>query len=482
MIFGLPREDIIGKTVFDFPNIIPHELAETYFQKDNELLAHGGVQIYVAGVHCADGHRRTFQFYKMVYHNQEGVAEGIAGVMLDISERVMVEERLLRQREELDLLLSSIASIIIGVSIKDRVTHWNKYAEEIFGIAREDVLNKKFGECPIQWNWQLIYEAIAQTVSEATPVRVDDLRYTRTDGKAGLLGLTINPLFRQGEILEGFLILGRDLTERRNLEYQLFQARKLESLGQLAAGIAHEINSPLQYVGDNLKFIANSMEKILACAKKFMVHVREGKAEKCDDVHELEYFIEELPKAASESLEGVERVSHIIKSMKAFAHPGSGQKSPANLNRSVENTVTVSRNQWKYDCDLEVDLDPSLPLVPCFETEFNQVILNLIVNAVDAIRDAKAAKTIDRGKIRIATKLENNFAVVRVEDNGTGVPEKIRDQIFDHFFTTKEVGKGTGQGLAIAHNIIVQKHGGQLYLDTEYKNGAAFVIKLPIGG
>lgn len=474
LILGLPRREIIGKTLFDFPDRIPRKFAEIYHRKDKELLFQGGVQIYEADVHCADGITRIFQFYKVVHLSNDAQPQGIAGVMLDITERVLAEEKLTRQKEELDLLLSSISSIIIGVSIKDRVTHWNRHAEEVFGISKEQVLNKPFAGCNVRWNWQIIYEAIAKAVMKESTVRIDDLRYQRPDGREGLLGLTINPLLREGQILEGFLILGRDLTERRNLEHQLLQARKLESLGQLAAGIAHEINSPLQYVGDNLKFIERGIERILGFTKKYI--------EQSTEIEDLAYLFEELPKAAAESLEGIERVAHIIKSMKAFAHPGSGQKTPANLNRAIENTVTVSRNQWKYDCDLNLSLDDSLPAVPCYENEFNQVLLNLIINAIDAIHEAQAKGVIERGKIRITSKQRGNFAVIRLEDNGTGVPESIRERIFDPFFTTKEVGKGTGQGLAIAHSIIVQKHGGKLYLDSEYKNGAAFVIEVPIEG
>jgi PAS domain S-box-containing protein len=480
MIIGLPRNEIIGKTLFDFPEQIPRERAELYVQKDKELFAAGGTQVYVAIVRCADGQNRTFQFNKSVYRNSQGVNEGIVGVMLDISETVIAQEHLLRQKEELDLLLSSIASIIIGVSIKDRVTHWNKHAEEVFGILQESVIDTLFCECPLTWSWEIVYEAIADAIVKESTVRVDDLRYTRPNGKEGLLGLTINPLLRDGSIIEGFLILGRDLTERRNLEHQLLQARKLESIGQLAAGIAHEINSPLQYVGDNLKFIISGMEKIIACAEKHVEYMKRHHPEECEKANDFPYLFEELPKAVSQSLEGVERVAHIIRSMKAFAHPGSGKKTPANINRTIENTATVTRNEWKYDCELALALDPSLPAVPCFEAEINQVLLNLIVNAVDAIKDAKKLGRIEKGTIVISTSHNEQFAIIRVQDNGTGVPENIRDRIFDPFFTTKDVGKGTGQGLAIGHNIIVQKHGGRFYLDTTYKNGAAFVIELPL--
>ncbi len=140
------------------------------------------------------------------------------------------------------------------------------------------------------------------------------------------------------------------------------------------------------------------------------------------------------------------------------------------------------RNEWKYDCDLALSLDPALPPVPCFETELNQVFYNLIINAIHSIQDEKKSGAYEKGKITISTSHDKTHAIVRIEDNGTGVPENIRDRIFDPFFTTKEVGKGTGQGLAISHTIIVQKHSGMLYLDIEYTCGAAFVIKLPLEG
>ncbi len=300
LILGLPKHEIIGKTVFEFPGRIPEYLAKTYAEKDNELLASGKAQIYAEKVHCADGIFRIFQFFKNVHRSTEGRTLGIAGIMLDITERVVAEEKLNRQKEELDLLLSSISSLIIGVSIKDRVTHWNKHAETTFGIPSTLVLNKTFCECPIKWHWNIIYEKIADALINASIVRIDDLRYQRPDGSEGILGLTINPLLRDGEILEGFLILGRDLTERRNLEHQLLQARKLEALGQLAAGIAHEINSPLQYIGDNLKFIARGLETLIALLKKNMEPQDTASSFNLSDEHG--YLFEELPKAAAQSL------------------------------------------------------------------------------------------------------------------------------------------------------------------------------------
>jgi len=410
----------------------------------------------------------------------------IQATIRDVTEQKLAEMELRRINEEMDLILGSITSIIIGVSVKDRITHWNSHAANVLGVNSKDVLGKQFYECGVKWDWNAVYEGISKSLLDNVIVRLDDLRYTRTDGRDGVLGLTINPLCREGDILAGFMILGRDLTERRVLEYRLLQAQKLEAIGQLAAGVAHEINSPLQYVGDNLRFITRSLNDVITIQKGLIDVIELPPDEQADAVKllrdsiDLDYLMEELPKAVEQSLEGVERVSRIVKSMKAFAHPGTGSKLPAQINKSIENTATVSRNEWKYDCELELNLDPSLPPVPCFEAELNQVVLNLIVNAVDAVKDAKAKGIIEKGLISIRTFREGKNVLIEIEDNGTGIPDTIRQKVFDPFFTTKEVGKGTGQGLSISHSIIVEKHGGSIDFRSTLGKGTTFTIALPL--
>ncbi len=409
----------------------------------------------------------------------------------DITASKQAEMELRRKNEELDLLLNSIASIIIGVSVMDRITHWNPFAEEVFGIKAGDIVGKQLSECAVKWDCGEIYEAIGSCITEDRTVRMDDVKYIRQDGKDGILGLTVNPLKREGGVLAGFIILGRDLTERRILENQLQQARKLEAIGQLAAGVAHEINSPLQYVGDNMRFIIKSISEIMELQKRFATNMEAASnGGSCLDAAkslrefmaeiDLEYLTRELPKAAEQTLEGVNRISTIVKSMKAFAHPGTDRKTPTDINQSIENTITVSRNEWKYVADVETEFDAGLLPVPCFAAELNQVILNMIVNAADAIKEAKDSKQFDKGIIRISTKMIDGFAEIRVADNGAGIPEEIRQKVFDPFFTTKEVGKGTGQGLSIAFAIIVKKHGGTLRFETETGRGTTFIICLPL--
>jgi signal transduction histidine kinase len=191
------------------------------------------------------------------------------------------------------------------------------------------------------------------------------------------------------------------------------------------------------------------------------------------------YLFEEIPKAIEQTLEGIARVSKIVSAMKEFSHPGTKEKIPLDINHAIESTITVASSEWKYVADLETDLDPKLPLISCLPGEFNQVILNLIVNAAHAIADVISKGGSEKGVIKIQTRFTDNSAEIRIQDSGTGIPEKVQARIFDPFFTTKEIGKGTGQGLAIARSVVVDKHGGTLHFETEDGKGTTFIIRLP---
>ena len=194
---------------------------------------------------------------------------------------------------------------------------------------------------------------------------------------------------------------------------------------------------------------------------------------------DLDYLTREIPKAIAQSLEGVGRVANIVRSMKEFSHPGTDELQPVDVNKALECTLTVCRNEWKYVADVVTDLDPRLPLVPCMPGACNQVFLNLIINSAHAIADKQAGNCTEKGTITVSTRSDGDWVEIRVADTGTGIPEKHRTKVFDPFFTTKKVGRGTGQGLAIAHSVIVDKHGGTLTFDTEVGHGTTFVVRLP---
>jgi signal transduction histidine kinase len=285
--------------------------------------------------------------------------------------------------------------------------------------------------------------------------------------------------------------MGADQTEKKILQMQLSQAQKLESIGQLAAGIAHEINTPIQYVGDNTRFLNGAFMDLLGIARLYDRLLEAAKREMptSELIPEIErqirqmdlgYLEEEIPQAIDQTLEGVERVSRIVLSMKEFSHPGTNKKTTVNINRALENTITVARNEWKYVAELETDLDPNLPPVPCIPSEINQVFLNILVNAAQAIGETGQSGEGPKGIIHIRTRQINGDAEIRISDNGPGIPPAIRDRIFDPFFTTKEPGKGSGQGLAIAHTAVVRKHSGSIQVESEEGIGTNFIIRLPL--
>jgi PAS domain S-box-containing protein len=397
--------------------------------------------------------------------------------------------RALREAEE---LLDSLPTILIGLAQDLHITRWNLMAGKVFARPAEGVCGKPLDTVKIPWDGDRVRLGLERCRADGMSVRLDDLSFVRANGKEGVLGLAINPRLRDGDVFLGFTIMGADITERKMLEKQLAQAQKLRSIGQLASGIAHEINTPTQYVGDNIRFLKDAFEdligvlqgdeELLAAARGGVVsaelirRLQDGR-ERAD----LEYLVSEVPVAIQHTLEGVERISKIVRAMKDFAHPGREEKAPADLNQIIDSTVTVARNEWKYVADMQTDFDRSLPLVLCHPAEIGQVILNLVINAAHAIEDVVQQGRAAKGGITIATRRRDGWAEIRISDTGGGIPENIRHRIFDPFFTTKEIGRGTGQGLAICYPVIVGKHGGRITFDSEVGRGTTFTIGLPLG-
>lgn len=281
-----------------------------------------------------------------------------------------------------------------------------------------------------------------------------------------------------------------DITELRRLSRELAAAQKLESVGRLAAGVAHEINTPVQYVTDNTQFMRTAIADVTAVVHAYRELRRT--VESCGDTGtaarlaadaekaaDFDYIMDNIPRAIDGSLEGLGRITTIVRSMKEFAHPDQATKTLADLNKAIRSTLVIAHNEYKYIAEMDVQLG-ELPPVTCYLGEINQVILNLLLNAAHAISDVVKDSGV-LGKITVRTRLDGEEVEISIADTGTGIPEKVRDKVFDPFFTTKEVGRGTGQGLAIAHSVIVKKHGGTLRFDTESGKGTTFFIRLPIG-
>ncbi len=315
--------------------------------------------------------------------------------------------------------------------------------------------------------------------------------YKKKDGTRFECDMTISPIKNDSGEIISYVTIMRDVTHETALETQLRQTQNLRAIGQLASGIAHEINTPMQFLSDNTHFLSESFSDLMRLMQKYNELVfasRQGAPtgeliQAIDAITldiDLGYLCEEIPGALQQSQNGIQRVSEIVRAMKEFSHPDVKEKVLLDINRAINTTITIARNEWKYASEVETDFDPKLPFIPCYPGEFNQAVLNLISNAAYAITDVIGDHPKVKGKIKVSTRKVDTWVEIRISDTGSGIPEAIRDRIFEPFFTTKKIGKGTGQGLTIAHNVIVEKLGGSITYETEVGKGTTFIMQLPI--
>ena len=408
-----------------------------------------------------------------------------------LGEIELAQNALKSAHAESELFINAVPSILIGMDREGLVTRWNLAAANVFGIASDRMVGHPLRNCGMRWVDPGLNREIDSWFHVEKLEKRDHVMFER-NGQRRFLGLTIINVDRfTGSQGAGFLITGADVTEQRVLQEQLQQAQKLEAIGQLAAGIAHEINTPCQYVGDNAKYLQQAwplVEPILNLCLRLQQERRASsdapeiltELYRCTEQADLPFLLSEVPQAISQAIEGVQRVSKIVRAMKEFSHPGSDENCAIDLNRAIETTIAVARNEWKYVADVHTDFAEKLPPVPCFAGEFNQVILNLLINAAHAIGEVVGKNSGTKGTITVTTRCDEQWAEVQVRDTGAGIPEHIRNRIFEPFFTTKPVGKGTGQGLALAHSVIVKKHHGRIWFESELGKGTTFFIRLPL--
>ena len=434
----------------------------------------------------------------------DGSVDYLVAIVQDISDRTLKEQELLEGETRLKTIINAVQA---GVVLVDRRTHTvtdaNPAALAMFGARREAVIGASCHQfvCPTATEHCAVTDA-GQVINNAEQViRSADGRQipilktvvlVKLRGREYLLesfvDITVQKraeqeLALQQERLEK--LVHQRSNELVQVQHQVLQAEKLASVGQLAAGVAHEINTPIQYVGDNLRALSDFLGDLTALVAQYhqlAELVEQGSAtpeavqavRSAEEQMDLPYIVEDAPKAIAQGLEGVGRVAHIVRAMKDFSHVDRGTMSAADLNAGLQSTLTVARNEYKYVAELETDFG-DLPPVDCYQGELNQVFLNLVVNAAHAIAD-----TGQRGRITVRTRADGDHVEIAIGDTGTGIPEAIRTRIFDPFFTTKEVGKGTGQGLYIAHQIVVHKHRGTLRFETAAGQGTTFFLRIPV--
>jgi PAS domain S-box-containing protein len=391
------------------------------------------------------------------------------------------------------------------------IIYCNKIVADQHGFVRQEMLGKPVS---ILTRWVGRNPSYATDVGAALRAgqtfHYED-EVTRQDGSTFWLGVSIRPLYDGTGRVTHSVAVGADITakreerrkkqelqdklieqmrERERVVIELQLSQKLESVGRLAAGIAHEINTPIQYVGDSLYLLRSAYDEFnqlldsMGSAIEILPDNPEHAAlqlemQRLIKKHDVEYLRAEMPRAFERTFDGVERVTNIVKAMKEFAHPDAEEQSAADLNHAIETTLIVASNEYKYLAKISKEF-AELPQVVCNIGELNQVFLNLIVNAAHAIQDA--GKDMNTGEIKICTAVDGDTAVIRIGDNGCGVPAENLSKLYDPFFTTKEVGRGSGQGLAISHSIVVDKHGGHISVSSTPGAGAEFTLRLPIGG
>jgi len=439
-------------------------------------ISSGGVVLSVMQLFSREFEQRDEQVMQMLV--------AIAGQIGPLLDRRRTEEALHQSEERARLLFATIPH---PAFVFDRTTleflEINQAAVQQYGYSRDEFLRMKLTEIRPLEDAPKVVQRLQQLKSYKGGA--GQWRHRAKDGRIIDAEIYFHHLEYDGR--KACLTIAQDVTERNRLEIELRQAQKLESVGGLAAGIAHEINTPIQFVGDNVRFLRDAfgdLSKILYKYRALRERVAVGERDLVEEIAntekkaDIDYLVEEIPKSLGQALDGVARVATLVQAMKVFAHPDGAEKVATNINDALLSTLTVARNELKYVANVETEFG-DVPLVVCNVGELNQVFLNLLVNAAHAIGEVNKDSD-QKGVIRVRTARDNGHVLISISDTGCGIPEKIRDKVFDPFFTTKKIGKGTGQGLAIARSAIVERHGGTLTFTSEVGKGTTFSIRLPV--
>lgn len=412
------------------------------------------------------------------------------GTFLDVTERKRTEKALQESEAKWRSLAENIPDLVMTVERDGTISFINRSVE---GLPVDEVIGRSVQDLMTPEDIEKAMNAI-ETVFRTGESAAYEIRGMETNSETRFYSTRIGPIIRDKKVVTAVQI-ATDITEQRQIEVQQRYAQKLESIGGLAAGIAHEINTPIQFVGDNTLFLKDAFtdieslfqvqEKLVKAAKAANISAEIiEEYETAAEAAAIDYLREEVVMAVEQSLDGVHRIATIVQAMKAFSHQGTQHFTDCDINKAIEDTAVIARNEWKYIAEMKMELDPTLPVIQGIQGELSQTVLNLIVNATQAIAEACAsgdrkAKPDKKGTITIRTSCDGDRVRISITDTGTGIPKAIQNRIFEPFFTTRGIGQGTGQGLAIAYNIII-KHGGSIDLESEVGKGSSFHICLPV--
>ncbi len=484
-IFGFAPEDfhsgdsrvLLNQVASRVPN------AEVFVERVRYLYAHesetGRDELCLSDGHCIDR-------YTSPLHDPSGKYYGRVWYFRDISEAKRAEQALRESEQRYRELFENATEIIFTTDLEGNFISLNRAGQRVLGYTETEASQTAIWRIVTPECWETLKRDLVQMLGGESQLS-SEIELTAKDGRR--VKLEVKPrLVCDGEKPIEVQAIARDITGRDAAEVELRQAQKLESVGRLAAGIAHEINTPIQYIGDNARFLQESFDSLKKMFGKFEeLHNAVVSGAVNDDLlrdlqraekeSDCEFALEEIPHAIAQTMEGVDRVATIVHAMKEFAHPQRKEMVLSDLNRALMNTLTVARNELKYVAEVETELG-ALPMVVCNVGELNQVFLNLLVNSAHAVADV--IKSGEKGRITVRTEAEGDKVHVSIADTGAGIPESIRNKIYDPFFTTKEVGRGTGQGLAIARSVVVERHKGTLTFESAVGKGTVFHIRLPV--
>jgi PAS domain S-box-containing protein len=491
---GYSREELCQLATRDLNPILTPDRIDSVWQG----IVAGGPRSLEGVLYQKDGSALDVDVRLSVFESNGD--ELMLAVVRDIRERKRAEEALRQSEEQHRRIVETSSEGIVMTDVDGQITFANERHLEMFGYTREELM----GRPTLDFMSPEAQSLVASKMSSQGVLQRQEysLKLQRKDGSDIWVVVSSSPLHGPDGLFQGRLAMITDVTERKRAEEELFQAQKLESVGRLAAGIAHEINTPIQFVGDNVHFLRDSfasLKRVVLAARELRQSIEADeptRTPRADDgatvggaaiealraVEEeadLDYLTDEVPRAIEQTLDGIERVASIVRAMKEFAHPDGTDLVAVDLNQALRSTLTVARNELKYVADVETDF-AELPLVPCQPSAINQVFLNLLVNAAQAIEDSVRLEPGRRGTIRVLTSRDDDEVLVEVSDTGCGIPDDVQAKVFDQFFTTKSVGRGTGQGLALAHRVVVEQHGGSLSFQSEVGRGTTFIVRLPL--
>jgi two-component system, NtrC family, sensor kinase len=409
---------------------------------------------------------------------------GVAVVHVDVSHLKRVEKR----AAALATLVSESPDEVLIASVdKGSFVEVNEGARTNTGYTREELLKLSLTEIFDEQQTHNVRATLEHIKLSGERVVRFESYIRRKNGTNYPCRVSLHRT--QFEELDVWVLFVNDLSEQKSLEAKLLQAQKLEALGTLASGIAHEINTPMQCVVGNFEFLQKCFTKMTAVSDRMIELLDESSVDWSVEREQLmalriennhDFTRKQMPMALKEAAESSQKIVSIVRAMTTLSHPGTEDAVLTDIHEIIQNATIISRHHWKLAAELELNFSADVPPIYGFPAELSQVFINLIVNATDAIIEKNGPNPTTLGLIAIDSTLSKDKVIIRVGDTGCGIPLELRQKIFDPFFTTKEVGKGTGQGLSISHAVIVGKHQGSLTVSSEVGLGTVFTIELPV--